>query len=74
MQEQSSETTLGRPPKPAHLKRNNRIVIMVTDAEAEAIDAHVSQEGFADRTDFVRSLALEEVGYKRRAAAKHKGE
>lgn len=61
----TKEATLGRPPKPEHLKRKNRVVILLTDDEIIALDSHISERGFADRNDFGRTLILKEIDYKR---------
>ena len=65
MVDQTSEMTVGRPPKPEHLKRKNRVVLLMTDDEAKALDEHVAEKGFADRNDFARELILREIGYRR---------
>lgn len=61
-----TEILMGRPPKPAHLKRTARVVILMTEEEAAALDEHVTNRDFADRSDFARPLILREIGYERR--------
>lgn len=64
---QTNETIVGRPPKPKHLKRTNRIVLLFTDEEQEALDTHVAENGYADRSDFARYLILRQIGFQRAA-------
>lgn len=68
----NGETSVGRPPKPKHLRRTNRVVLLLTDDELEALDRHVEAEGFADRNDFARELLLKRVGYTRQATPARK--
>ena len=63
-----NETVVGRPPKPAHLKRDNRIVVMMTDDEVAALDHMVQSEGFADRSDLIRALLARNSDQVKKAA------
>ena len=59
---------MGRPPKPDHLKRNKRFVLLFTDDEITALDRFIAENGYADRNDFGCDILLDHIGYDRKAA------
>lgn len=64
--QQNSESILGRPPKPDHLKFRNRVVIQLNDDQLAALDEFIAgSPDFADRNDFGREVLMESIGYKR---------
>lgn len=50
----TKEVPLGRKPKPAHLRRTERLVLQVTPDELVAFDQSVETEGCADRAELMR--------------------
>lgn len=50
---------MGRPPVPVHLKRDKRLVVMLTDAEVEAYSQAAREAGAASLSDWVRDLLNE---------------
>ncbi|MGO7979536.1 hypothetical protein ACC691_16670 [Rhizobium johnstonii] len=53
------ETEMGRPPVPMHLKRDKRLVVMLTDLENERLADAAKAAGAASLSDWVRELLLE---------------
>ncbi len=49
---------MGRPPIPSHLKRDKRMVVMLTEAEADKLSAAAANAGAASVSDWVRELLL----------------
>ena len=47
---------MGRPPVPTHLKRNQRLVVMLTETEMEAYSAAARSAGAASLSDWIRQL------------------
>jgi uncharacterized protein (DUF1778 family) len=47
---------MGRPPVPMHLKRDKRLVVMLTEAELEAYSEAAKIAGAATLSDWVRDL------------------
>jgi hypothetical protein len=47
---------MGRPPVPLHLKRDKRLVVMLTDAETEAYTEAAKSAGAASLSEWVRDL------------------
>lgn len=70
VENQTETNAVGRPPKPEHLKRKNRVVILLNDAELKSLDEHIVEAGFADRNDFGRKLILDEIGRAKRGQLK----
>ncbi|PCK81248.1 plasmid mobilization protein [Rhizobium sophoriradicis] len=50
---------MGRPPVPTHLKRDKRLVVMLTDSENELLAEAAKAAGAASLSDWVRDLLLE---------------
>ena len=50
---------VGRPPVPTHLKRDKRLVVMLTEAENEAFTDAATAAGAASLSDWVRDLLSE---------------
>lgn len=50
---------MGRPPVPTHLKRDKRLVVMLTDSENELLAKAAKGAGAASLSDWVRDLLLE---------------
>lgn len=50
---------MGRPPVPTHLKREKRLVVMLTDSENEQLAQAAKAAGAASLSDWVRDLLLE---------------
>ncbi|PDV89962.1 hypothetical protein CO652_00645 [Rhizobium sp. H4] len=50
---------MGRPPVPTHLKRDKRLVVMLTDSENERLADAAKAAGAASLSDWVRELLLE---------------
>ncbi|MGO8639169.1 hypothetical protein ACC840_36490, partial [Rhizobium ruizarguesonis] len=50
------EIDMGRPPLPTHLKRDKRLVVMLTDSENERLSAAAKAAGAASLSDWVRDL------------------
>ncbi|MEH7837235.1 hypothetical protein V7796_16070 [Rhizobium laguerreae] len=53
------EIKMGRPPVPTHLKRDKRLVVMLTDSENELLAKAAKGAGAASLSDWVRDLLLE---------------
>ncbi|WP_246726035.1 plasmid mobilization protein [Rhizobium laguerreae] len=53
------EIKMGRPPVPTHLKRDKRLVVMLTDSENELLAKAAKDAGAASLSDWVRDLLLE---------------
>lgn len=49
---------MGRPPVPARLKRDKRLVVMLTEDEAEMLSGAAKQAGAASVSDWVREAIL----------------
>lgn len=49
---------MGRPPVPTHLKRDKRLVVMLTDDEMEALAAAAQTAETATLSDWVRDVLL----------------
>ena len=47
---------MGRPPKKPADRRSERVVLMVTEAEAEKLDKYAEDKGFDGRTSLLRRL------------------
>jgi hypothetical protein len=52
------EIAMGRPPVPSHLKRDKRLVVMLTDQEMETLAAAAKTAGAASVSDWVRDALL----------------
>ncbi|WP_413710659.1 hypothetical protein [Rhizobium sp. Rhizsp82] len=52
---------MGRPPVPTHLKRDKRLVVMLTEAETDTLAAAAKAAGSASLSDWVRDLLFEEA-------------
>lgn len=50
---------MGRPPVPAHLKRDRRLVVMLTEAEDDAYSQAAAAAGAPSLSDWVRELLSE---------------
>ncbi|QGJ73791.1 plasmid mobilization protein [Sinorhizobium meliloti] len=50
---------MGRPPVPMHLKRDRRLVVMVTDAENERLQEAARAAGAPSLSDWIRERLLE---------------
>ncbi|MBB2832303.1 UNVERIFIED_ORG: uncharacterized protein (DUF1778 family) [Rhizobium esperanzae] len=49
---------MGRPPVPMHLKRDKRLVVMLTDEEMELLASAAQAAGTATLSDWVRDVLL----------------
>lgn len=49
---------MGRPPVPAHLKRDRRLVVMLTEDEMQMLAASAKDAGAASLSDWVREALL----------------
>lgn len=49
---------MGRPPVPIHLKRDKRLVVMLTDEEMNTLAAAAKIAGTASLSDWVRETLL----------------
>lgn len=49
---------MGRPPVPTHLKRDKRLVVMLTDDEMEMLAVAARGAGTATLSDWVRDVLL----------------
>lgn len=49
---------MGRPPVPSHLKRDKRLVVMLTDEENRALVAAAKNAGAASLSDWVRETLI----------------
>lgn len=49
---------MGRPPVPTHLKRDKRLVVMLTEAETKLLSAAATAAGAASLSDWVRDLLV----------------
>ncbi|PYE40487.1 hypothetical protein DFI02_1152 [Rhizobium sp. PP-F2F-G20b] len=49
---------MGRPPIPSHLKRDKRMVVMLTEAEADKLSAAAAHAGAASVSDWVRDILI----------------
>ncbi len=49
---------MGRPPVPTHLKRDKRLVVMLTDQESEILADAANAAGAASVSDWVREILL----------------
>lgn len=47
---------MGRPPVPMHLKRDKRLVVMLTEAETEAYTEAAKSAGAASLSEWIRVL------------------
>ena len=52
---------MGRPPVPTHLKREKRLVVMLTEAENELLQRAAAAAGSASLSDWIREQLLEEA-------------
>ncbi|OAV50997.1 hypothetical protein A6U98_07930 [Rhizobium sp. WYCCWR10014] len=52
---------MGRPPVPTHLKRDRRLVVMLTETETENLSDAARAAGAASLSDWVRDLLFEEA-------------
>lgn len=50
---------MGRPPVPPHLKRDKRLVVMLTDAENDELVGASTAAGAPSLSDWVRELLLQ---------------
>jgi hypothetical protein len=64
---QAMESEMGRPPVPTHLKRDKRLVVMLTDSENELLANAAKAAGAASLSDWVRDLLLEAATQRQRA-------
>ena len=55
------EREMGRPPVPSHLKRDKRLVVMLTEDEVDALAEAARGSGAASVSDWVRDLLLKEA-------------
>jgi hypothetical protein len=55
---------MGRPPVPTHLKRDKRLVVMLTDEEANNLADAAKKSGAASISDWVREALLNAAGAK----------
>lgn len=53
---------MGRPPVPTRLKRDKRLVVMLTEEEAETLADAARQAGSASVSDWVRDAILRAAG------------
>ncbi|EUB95571.1 hypothetical protein PMI07_002059 [Rhizobium sp. CF080] len=53
---------MGRPPVLSHLKRDKRLVVMMTDDELSALASAAQAAGAASVSDWVRNILLEAAG------------
>lgn len=49
---------MGRPPVPSHLKRDRRLVVMLTDEETSKLGEAAKAAGAASLSDWVRDTLL----------------
>ncbi|MDR6589549.1 hypothetical protein D3C87_2052060 [compost metagenome] len=49
---------MGRPPVPTHLKRDKRLVVMLTEEETNILAAASQKAGTASLSDWVRDTLL----------------
>lgn len=56
---------MGRPPVPTRLKRDKRLVVMLTEEEAEKLSDAAKQAGAASVSDWVREAIMDAAGKKR---------
>ncbi|TBY48607.1 hypothetical protein E0H54_10200 [Rhizobium leguminosarum bv. viciae] len=59
---------MGRPPVPTHLKRDKRLVVMLTDSENDLLTEAAKVAGAASLSDWVRDLLLEAARRRQRGA------
>ncbi|OEC94402.1 hypothetical protein A9Z06_33400 [Rhizobium sp. YK2] len=52
---------MGRPPVPTHLKRDKRLVVMLTETENEILSDAAKAAGAASLSDWIRELLLTEA-------------
>lgn len=57
--EKLGDMHMGRPPIPAHLKRDKRLVVMLTEAENNAYTEAATAAGASSLSDWVRELLSE---------------
>nr|CAD6417901.1 hypothetical protein REQ54_01765 [Rhizobium sp. Q54] len=50
---------MGRPPVPPHLKRDQRLVVMMTKTEIEKLQGAAQASGAASLSDWIRDKLLE---------------
>lgn len=50
---------MGRPPVPTHLKRDRRMVVMLTETEAGKLAAAAAHAGAASVSDWVRDILID---------------
>lgn len=50
---------MGRPPVPTHLKRDRRLVVMLTDAENDRLQEAAKAAGAPSLSDWIRERLLE---------------
>jgi|GEM_PF-1446069 uncharacterized protein (DUF1778 family) len=50
---------MGRPPVPTHLKRDKRLVVMLTEAETDRLQEAARAAGAASLSDWIRDRLLE---------------
>ncbi len=55
------EGRMGRPPKKAHLKRSERMVLTFTPGERKRINDIIEREGFEGDNDFGREAIREKI-------------
>lgn len=55
---------MGRPPVPTHLKRDKRLVVMLTGEEADNLAEAARRAGAASISDWVREALLNAAGAK----------
>lgn len=53
---------MGRPPVPTHLKRDKRLVVMLTDEENAMLSEAAKAAGAASVSDWVRETLLTAAG------------
>jgi hypothetical protein len=53
---------MGRPPVQSHLKRDKRLVVMMTDDELSRLSSAAQEAGAASVSDWVRSVLLDAAG------------
>lgn len=53
---------MGRPPMQSHLKRDKRLVVMMTDDELSTLSSAAHTAGATSVSDWVRSVLLEAAG------------
>lgn len=50
---------MGRPPVPAHLKRDKRLVVMLTEEENSILSEASQKAGSASLSDWIRETLIE---------------